>query len=66
MRTGRSRQGLASRACVVQTLSAVKLSLKDGTLALGCGVPQIMSVLSNGPGFVGTQKTYPGLQCQNP
>lgn len=56
MRNSRSRgERVASPACVVETLSAVKLSLKDGELALGCSGSQIMSVVSNDPGFVGTK-----------
>lgn len=62
----RSREGFASPAHVVQTLSAVKLSLKDGELALGCGGLQILSLLSDDPGFVGTEQTSLGLCCQNP
>lgn len=50
-------EGFASPAHSVQTLAAVKLSLEDGELALGCSGPQIMSALSDDPGSVGTQQT---------
>lgn len=61
MGNGRSRGGFASPARIVQTLSAVKLSPEDGELALGCSGPQIMSVLSDDPAFVGTKQTPLGL-----
>lgn len=59
-------EGFASPALIVQTLSAVKLSLKDGEPAFGCGGPQIMSLLRNDPGFVGTKQISLRLWCQNP
>lgn len=55
--------GFASPARTVQTLSAVKLSQEDGELALGCSGPQIMSVLSDDPAFVGSQQTPLGRWC---
>lgn len=58
-------ESCASPAHAVQTLSAVKLSQKDGELALGCGGLQIMSLLSDDPGFVGTEQASLGLCCQN-
>lgn len=58
-------ESFASPARVVQTLSAVKLSQKDGELALGCSGLQIMSLLSDDPGFVGTEQASLGLCCQN-
>lgn len=59
-------EGSASPTHVAQTLSAIKLSLKDGEPALGCSGLQIMSLLSNDPGFVGTEQAFLGLWCQNP
>lgn len=66
MGNGRSRGGFASPACVVQTLSAVKLSLKDREPALGCSGLQITSALSHDPGFVGAEQTFLRFWCQNP